>query len=378
MRTLRPTALLVAILALLVGCADGDDAAETTEDTHTSAAATTDGPVTTAAPATTTSTAAPERITILSHDSFADGVTDETFAAFTGETGIEVEVVAAGDAGSAVNQAILTTDNPIADVLFGVDDTFLSRALEEDIFMPYESARLDQVDPDLLVDPEHRVTPIDYGDVCLNYDIGWFEEEGLEPPQTLDDLVAPDYEGLTVVEDPATSSPGLAFLLATIDRYGEEWPGYWESLAANDVEIVADWDTAYYADFTRYGGSDPIVVSYASSPPAEVMFAEEPLEEAPTGVVTDGCYRQTEFAGVLSGTEHPQAAGELIDYMLGVEFQEMIPTTWFVFPANVEAELPEVFAENTVIPDDYASIPSEEIATNRDRWIDLWREAVTP
>lgn len=343
------TLTLLTVVALLAGC-NGDGETASTPDT----------------------------LTIVSHDSFADGVTDETFAAFTQETGIAVEVVAAGDAGGTVNQAILTRDNPLGDVLFGVDDTFLSRALEEDLFTPHESENLASVDPSLVLDPEHRVTPIDFGDVCLNYDIGWFDDAGLEPPQTLDDLVAPEYAGLLVTEDPASSSPGLAFLLATVDRYGEDWPGYWESLVANDVKIVSDWDTAYYADFTRYGGDRPLVVSYASSPPAEVIFAEEPLDSAPTGVVADGCYRQIEFAGVLANGDYPEASGELIDFMLSPEFQAEIPTTWFVFPANEEVELPEVFADNTIVPDDPASIDPAEIAANRDRWLDLWRQVVTP
>lgn len=319
-----------------------------------------------------------ESLTLLAHESFAAGVTDETFAAFTADTGVTVEVVAGDDAGSTVNQAILTRDNPIADVLFGIDDTFLSRALDEDLFVPYESTLLERVLPGLDIDPEHRVTPIDYGDVCMNYDIAWFVDNGLEPPETLEDLAAPEYAGLLVVEDPASSSPGLAFLLATVVRFGQEWPSYWESLVANDVNIVSDWDTAYYAEFTRYGGSDPVVLSYASSPPAEVMFAEEPLETAPTGVITDGCYRQIEFAGILEGTDHPQEAASLIDFLLSEEFQATIPETWFVFPANVDAALPAVFADNTVIPADPIQMAPGEIAGNRDDWIDQWRQIVSP
>lgn len=322
--------------------------------------------------------APPEVLAIITHDSFAGGVTDETFAGFTTETGIEVEIVPAGDAGGAVNQAILTMDNPLADVLFGIDDTFLSRALDEELFVAHESPLLSSVDPTLMVDPEHRVTPIDYGDVCVNYDKQWFADQGTQPPTSLDDLVLPEYQDTLVVEDPASSSPGLAFLLATIDRYGSDWPGYWESLVANGVDVVSDWDTAYYADFTRYGGDNPLVVSYASSPPAEVIFADPPVETAPTGVMTDGCYRQIEFAGVLAGTPHPAEGGTLIDFMLSPEFQATIPTTWFVFPANEEVDLPEVFTENTEIPEDPASLPADEIAANRDTWIDQWRRVVTP
>jgi thiamine transport system substrate-binding protein len=320
----------------------------------------------------------PDRLRIISHDSFAGGVTDETFAAFTAATGIEVEIVAAGDAGGAVNQAILTKDNPIADVIFGVDDTFLSRALDADIFVPHRSQLLDRVFPELILDDQHRVTPIDFGDVCLNYDIAWFEENALDPPTSLDDLVAPEYAGLLVAQDPANSSPGLAFLFATIAKYGEDWRGYWESLVANDVRIVSDWDTAYFVDFTRYGGDRPIVVSYASSPPAEVIFSDVPLDSAPTGVVTDGCYRQIEFAGVLANAPYPEAAGSLIDFMLTEEFQAGIPTTWFVFPANADVDLPEVFVENTVIPPDPVSLDPEVIAANRDAWLAEWRRVVTP
>jgi thiamine transport system substrate-binding protein len=365
------TVPLLLTLALVAAC--GGDDADTAATTSVTSAPTT------ATQTTPEAAPQPESLTILSHDSFTGGVTDETFASFTDETGIEVEVIGGGDAGGAVNQAILTKDNPIADVLFGVDDTFLSRALDEELFVPHQSELLDVVDPTLMLDDQNRVTPIDYGDVCLNYDIGWFEDEpDLDPPDTLDDLVAPEYGGLLVVEDPARSSPGLAFLLATVERFGSEWPGYWESLAANEVNVAADWDTAYYSDFTRYDGDDPIVVSYASSPPAEVMFADPPVDTAPTGVVTDGCYRQTEFAGILEGTEHPEAAGQLIDFMLSPEFQQAIPTTWFVFPANTEVELPEVFTENTVIPDDPISMNPQEIGENRERWLTQWREAVEP
>jgi thiamine transport system substrate-binding protein len=324
-------------------------------------------------------TTRPESLTIISHDSFASGVTTETYAAFTEETGIEVRVLQGGDAGLVVNQAILTKDNPVADVLFGVDDTFLSRALAAGIFAPYESALLETVPAGLRLDPEYRVTPIDFGDVCLNYDKAALEAAGLEPPVTLEDLLEPAYRGLLAVQNPGTSSPGLAFLLATIDRFGEPgWQEFWQGLVANEVEVAGDWDTAYYGSFTRYGGDRPIVVSYASSPPAEVIFAEEPLAEAPTGVVLDGCYRQVEFAGVLAGTGREEAAGQLVDFMLSREFQEGIPLTWFVFPANSEAALPAEFVEHTSIAPDPAGLDPEAIDANRERWIEEWNQIVLP
>lgn len=316
--------------------------------------------------------ALPDTLTIVSHDSFASGVSDETFATFTATTGIEVEVLAAGDAGSVVNQAVLSKDNPIADVLFGVDDTFLSRALEEEIFAPHEAEGVEKL-PEDLVDPESRVTPIDFGDVCLNYDKAWFEDQGLGVPDDLDDLRQDEYARHLVVEHPATSSPGLAFMLATIDVYGEDgWLDFWADLKEGGVTVVSDWDAAYYGEFVRYGGNSSLVVSYASSPPAEVIFAEEPTDVAPTGVIESGCYRQVEYAGVLAGTEFPEAAGMLIDYMISVEFQEQVPLSWFVFPVNPDAELPPEFVSHTVIPEDPIRLPADAVAENRDRWIEEW------
>lgn len=314
----------------------------------------------------------PDTLKLIAHDSFAAGVNETTFAQFTAETGIAVEVVAAADAGSMVNQVVLSKDNPLADVLFGVDDTFLSRALDEGVFAPYEAERLDEIAENLR-DAENRVTPIDFGDVCFNYDKGWFDINEIEVPTDLEDLEVDAYAPLVTVEHPATSSPGLAFMLATIDTFGENgWLDWWKTMRDAGINVVSDWDTAYYGDFTRYGGSSPIVMSYASSPPAEVIFAEEPLAEAPTGVIEAGCYRQVEYAGILEGTAYPESAGKLIDFMLSTEFQEGIPLTWFVFPVNEQAALPQEFIDFTVVPEDPTRLDPAYIAENRDRWIDEW------
>ena len=325
----------------------------------------------------TTTAAAPESLVLLSHESFAAGVTEETFAGFTDETGISVEVLAAGDAGATLNQAILTKEAPLGDVLFGVDTTFLSRALAEDLFVPHEAAALADVPDDLQVDPSHRVTPIDFGDVCINYDKEGLSEAGLAPPAELADLTRPEYRGTLVVEHPATSSPGLAFLLATIAEFGEDgWTDFWVRLRDNDVAVTAGWDEAYYSSFSGGSGEGdrPLVVSYASSPPAEVIFSETPIDEAPTGVVTAGCYRQVEFAGVLKGTGNEGPAGSLVDFMLSPAFQEQIPLAWFVFPANETVELPPEFAEHTVVPESPAAIEPEAIESNREMWITEWEE----
>lgn len=319
----------------------------------------------------------PDEIVLMTHDSFA--VPEETLLAFEEDSGVAVRVLPSGDAGSMVNQAILTKDNPVADVLFGIDNTFLSRALAEDLFIPYESAGLDAVDPELILDPQHRVTPIDFGDVCLNYDKEAFGPD-LPPPQTLADLTDARYRGMLVVEDPASSSPGLAFLLATIAAFPDDaaytWTDYWADLRDNDVRVEAGWEAAYYGSFSGGSaeGDRPLVVSYASSPPAEVIFADPRPDEAPTGVITDGCFRQIEFAGILAGTDAEEAAGEFIDFMLSTTFQNEVPLNMFVFPANRQATLPPEFVEHTQVPESPRTVDPELIAENRNEWIQTWTE----
>ena len=210
-------------------------------------------------------------------------MSEPVLAAFETATGFKLEILRSGDAGYMVNQAILSKNNPLGDVLYGIDNTFLSRALDAQIFQAYESAMLEQVTEGFVPDDTFRVTPIDFGDVCLNYDIAYFEENELALPKTLSDLTAPQYAGLLVAENPATSSPGLAFLLATIAEFGDDgettYLDYWQALADNDVLVVDGWTDAYYGEFTvgsRGVGSRPLVVSYASSPPAEVIYGEDP------------------------------------------------------------------------------------------------------
>lgn len=333
----------------------------------------------TASPATSTAAVTePAVITLMTHDSFA--VSEAVIAEFEAAHQVKVQLLPAGDAGSALNQAILSKNNPLADVFFGVDNTFMSRALAAGIFEPYPSPRLADIPDELELDPDHRLLPVDYGDVCLNYDKGWFAEQALEPPANLEALLEPAYRGLAVVENPATSSPGLAFLLATIGHFGEEgYLGYWRGLRDNQVLVVDGWEEAYWGQFSAASDGDrPIVVSYATSPPAEVYFAEKPLEEAPTAaVLADGaCFRQIEFAGILTGTSQRQLAEKLVDFMLDRSFQEDIPLQMFVFPANQQAELPEVFVKFSATPGQPAYVAPEAIEQNREAWIRAWTETV--
>ncbi len=319
----------------------------------------------------------PSTLTVMTHDSFA--ASETVIAEFEQQAQVKVQFLKAGDVGSALNKAILAKGNPLADVFYGVDNTFLSRALAEDLFEPYASPALKEIDSSFQLDAQNRLLPVDYGDVCLNYDRAYFSEKGIQPPQNLDDLLKPEYKSLLVVQNAALSSPGLAFLLATIGVYGEEgYLDYWKKLVENDVKVVNDWETAYYTEFSVHGGARPIVVSYSSSPPAEVIFAETPLDEPPTGVVSEGraCFRQIEFVGILKGTQNRPLAEKWIDFMLGQTFQEDIPLQMFVFPVNPNAQLPDEFTRFVVIPSETAQVDPQAIEQNREAWIQAWSEAV--
>ena len=322
-------------------------------------------------------------VVLVTHDSFA--VSEATLEAFENESGLTLEILRAGDAGSMINQAILTKNNPLGDVLYGIDNTFLSRALHADIFAPYESPQLDYIRAGFIPDDSHRVTPVDFGDVCLNYDIAYFETHDLALPASLQDLTRAEYGGLLVVQNPATSSPGLAFLLATIAEFGDEgdydFLDFWEDLRRNDVLVVDGWTEAYYGEFSAPGrdtGTRPLVVSYASSPPAEVLFSPNPDEGPFTGAITahNMCFRQIEYVGLLANASNPAGARLLIDFMLSPAFQEDIPLNMFVFPVIANAELPPLFQELAEIPEMPASLDADRIEARREDWIQAWSEAM--
>ncbi len=307
---------------------------------------------------------------LVTHDSFS--ASDEVLALFEEEHDAQIELVPLGDAGTMVNQSALSVNNPLGDVMYGVDNTFLTRALEADLFEPYEAPNLVNVPDAFILDPEHRVTPIDYGDVCLNYDLNYFEDVGLPVPASLEDLIRPEYRGLTVVEEPSASSPGLAFLLATVAHFGEEgWESYWRDLRANDVLVAADWSEAYYDHFTAGGGEGerPIVVSYASSPPFTAGTT--------ASLIADGsCFRQIEFAGVLRNAEHPDLARELVNFMLTSAFQQDVPEQMYVFPVVEGTTLPDAFIQYATVPELPASIDPAFIESQRSTLIERWTEVV--
>lgn len=321
----------------------------------------------------------PATLTVMTHDSFT--ASDSVIAAFEQENNVKLVFVKSGDAGAALNRAILTKDSPQADVFYGIDNTFLSRGIESGIFEPYQSPLLEKISAEFKLAPNYEVSPVDYGDVCINYDKAYFTQNNLAVPQSLEDLTQPAYKGLLVVENPSTSSTGLAFLLATIAQYGSDgYLDYWQRLKDNGLVIVNDWETAYYTNFSASTGKgpQPMALSYASSPAVEVVYASTPLDDAPTAslVGQNMCFRQIEFVGILKGTQQTALAQKFVDFMLSQQFQEDIPLQMFVYPVNQDAALPEVFTKYSQIPEQPATLSPEEIAANRDQWLADWTAAI--
>jgi thiamine transport system substrate-binding protein len=321
-------------------------------------------------------------VTLVSHDSWA--ASKDVIAAFEKQSGYKVNVLKDGDAGQAVNKAILTKDNPQGDVFFGVDNTLLSRALDNGLFQPYEPKGSDRIAPEYRADQDkHRVTPIDTGDICVNYDKKYFADHKIDPPRSFDDLVKPQYKNLLVTENASTSSPGLGFLLGTAAKYGDGgWEGYWKKLKANGVKVVDGWEQAYNEEFSgsaggkKAKGDRPLVVSYASSPPVEVVYADPKPTAAPTGVAQGTCFRQVEYAGLLSNAKNTKGGKAFLDFLISERFQEDMPLNMYVYPVREGAQVPPEFVKYGPQAKDPETMDPAKIADNRDQWVKSWTSLV--
>ena len=327
------------------------------------------------APLTSTSAvsqSAGSTVTLVTHDSFT--LDEALLAGFEADSGLKLVQVVPGDAGAMVNQLVLTKDAPLGDVVFGIDNTFAGRAITEGVLAPYAAKALPTDAGDLEADDQGLLTPVDFGDVCLNADLNWFKARGLAVPETLDDLTRPEYQGLLVVENPASSSPGLAFLAATVGAKGE--PGYldyWRQLQANDVKVVKGWTEAYSVEFSGSAGkgSRPLVVSYATSPAFEVADGV-----APTTALLDTCFRQVEYAGVLAGADNPAGAQAFVEFLLSPEVQASIPDAMYMYPAVRSTELPAEWVEFAPLAKSPITVPAATIAERREAWVKDWTATV--
>jgi thiamine transport system substrate-binding protein len=318
----------------------------------------------------------PKTLVVATHDSWA--MSKQVLATFKAETGITVKVRPQGDAGELTNKLVLTKDSPLADGVYGIDNTFASRAVDEGILTPYDVKALPRSADQfrLTGDGKDDLTPVDYGDVCVNVDDSWFAKKKLAAPKTLDDLTKPAYKGLFVTPGATTSSPGLAFLLATIAAKGEGWQDYWKALMANGAKITSGWTDAYEVDFTAGGGNGdrPIVTSYSSSPPFTIP---DGATKPTTSALLDTCFRQVEYAGVLKGSDNPDGMKKFIDFMLGQDFQKALPDNMYVYPVDTSVALPADWASYAPVSPHPYSVGPTDITKNRAEWLRDWRDVTS-
>jgi thiamine transport system substrate-binding protein len=313
-------------------------------------------------------------VVLVTHDSFV--LPKPLIARFDRESGYHLVVHAAGDGGTLTNKLVLTQGDPTGDVAFGVDNTFASRALDADVFAPYDVSLPAGAGRYVLPGDDHRLSPIDNGNVCVNVDTTWFHQHHLPAPRTLGDLVRPAYRDLLAVPGATTSSTGLAFLLATIGRYGDQWPAYWEALLGNGATITDGWSQAYESDFTQGGGHGhlPIVVSYDSSPAFTVPHG---ATRSTTKALLDTCFRQVEYAGVLTGARNVAGAEALVDFLLSRPVQRALPDSMYVFPVRRGTPLPAAWARYAVQPTHPFAVSPAQITEHRDAWLRQWSELVS-
>ena len=318
----------------------------------------------------------PKTLVVATHDSWA--MSKAVLAKFKAETGITVKVRPQGDAGELTNKLVLTKGSPLADGVYGIDNTFASRAIDEGILTPYAAKALPSSAEQyqLTGDGRDDLTPVDYGDVCVNVDDSWFAKKKLAAPRTLDDLTKPAYKDLFVTPGATTSSPGLAFLLATIAAKGDGWQDYWKKLMSNGAKVTSGWTDAYEVDFTAGGGhgSRPIVTSYSSSPPFTIpKGATKPT----TSALLDTCFRQVEYAGVLKGSENPAAMKKFIDFMLGRDFQKALPDNMYVYPVDTSVGLPAAWAAYGKVSPRPFTVEPASVTKNRSEWLREWRDVTS-
>jgi thiamine transport system substrate-binding protein len=313
-------------------------------------------------------------VVLVTHDSFV--LPKKLVARFEAQSGYHLVVHAAGDGGTLTNKLVLTKDDPTGDVAFGVDNTFASRALDAGVFAPYDVTLPPGADRYLLPGDDHRLAPVDNGNVCVNVDTTWFAAHHVPPPRTLGDLTDPAYHGLLAVPGATTSSTGLAFLLATIARYGDGWASYWHDLMANDPTLTDGWSQAYETDFTQGGGHgrQPIVVSYDSSP---AFTVPKGATTSTTKALLDTCFRQVEYAGVLAGARNVKGAQAFVDFLLGRAAQKALPDSMYVFPVRSGTPLPAAWARYAVQPSRPFTVAPAEITAHRDEWLRQWSDIVS-
>ncbi len=305
------------------------------------------------------------------HNSFS--IPKPLLTSFEQKNQVKLSLIKMGDSGEILNKLILTKAKPIADVVYGLDNASVHKAHEAGILAAVQPKPTTPA----WADVPYAIS-VNYAYVTLNYDKAWFKKSGLPLPKSLNDLASPTYKNLLVMPNPATSSPGMAFLMANIEGFGEEKAlAWWGKMRQNGVKITKGWSEAYYAEFSHNGGSRPLVVSYASSPAAEVFFSKTKLTESPTGnlFLGGGTFRQIEAAAILKDNQNPQASTAFINFLRSPEVQFAIQTEMWVYPVSQGVSLSPSF-RFAELPTAHSTANGTTINQYQQEWLAKWTKVV--
>jgi thiamine transport system substrate-binding protein len=320
-------------------------------------------------------------LTILSHESF--GAFELASSAFKNLTGIDdVVLIEAGDTGSALRSAIDNAERPEADLIYGLDNAYLHVALKAEILEPYMPLLADRIMPSAqLFGDEWMATPTDQGYVGINWDP---DGPGMENVTINDLFQLRTHADKFVTQSPKTSSPGLGFLLITIDKFGQndayDWQDYWTDLFEGGLLVTAGWGDAYEGHFSGgygiwYGGAadKAIVNSYTESPAVEYYFGTDVTELSNVLVAPGTTWHQVQTTAILKGAKETAAAQAWIEFTLTDEYQELaFPNGVYPVVASVDAN--DYYGGVDPEPGTFTpvSLGYETIGDNVERWVSEW------
>lgn len=285
---------------------------------------------------------------------------------FEEKYGVTVEVRSYGDAGAVLSKVIAEGAKSDVDIVIGIDNILAKRALTEDIFLPYKSENADKIsDESLVFDKSWRLTPYDFGSLAIVYDpeeLGTLEMDGLI------NLTDKKFKKNLIIQDPRTSSTGLAFLVWTYTAHKDDFDEFWRKLKPSILTVTMGWDDA----FEKFeAGEAPMMVSYAT----DGAYSYEYYGETKYKAIIPGNvgYGQIEGAGIVKWTDEETLAKKFIDFILSPEFQSNIPLNQWMFPV-VEVQLPKSF-EYAIEPGSLLTIdPDLDVDHLIERWVNLLHE----
>ncbi|MDA7965058.1 thiamine ABC transporter substrate binding subunit [Ruegeria sp.] len=303
------------------------------------------------------------QLTVYTYDSFVSdwGPGPQVEKAFEAECDCDLNLVGVEDGAALLSRIRLEGENSDADVVLGLDTNLIAAAKETGLFAPSPVAA-------------DYTLPIAWNDdVFAPYDWGYFafvHNADAAAPTNFRDLA--DSDTKIIIQDPRSSTPGLGLLLWVKAAYGDEAPDIWAGLADNVVTVTKGWSEAYglFLD-----GEADMVLSYTTSP-AYHLIAEEDASKATAGF-DEGHYMQIEVAAKLAGTDQPELADQFLNFMVSEAFQQIIPTTNWMYPAVTPASgLPEGF-ETLTVPEKALFLDPDEAAAVRDQALAEWLGALS-